>query len=382
MHICVVCHEASLTGAPRIGFDIALFLAGSHEVSLLVKSAGPLIDLPPYESLQPSFRSLDTGHQLCDLTYRERVERARATLDDLAPDILYVNSIASGEWCEAGARAGVPVVLHTHEIGNSLPGLLSTVCTPRILQWIDLLVGASQQAMDDIEILTGTSVRNHLNLGIFIDADTVLSQSRLNVPDPTNENGHSLDSDGRPLIGMCGLAQPRKGSDIFLDLAVRLPRYDFLWIGPWAPPDTLLNGEAHARSQSLECPNFYTTGLTENPYAYLRRLDAFLLSSREDPNPLVVPEALLLGKKVMAFSNTGASVAMLASLGYAFTGAPDAGRISAVLPKIVEEDDGAWTSGLPEQVRARVDGTAKLGMLQGVLEQLVAKSRDRCREPG
>ena len=37
MRVCVVCHEASLTGAPRIGFDIALFLSHSHEVSFARK---------------------------------------------------------------------------------------------------------------------------------------------------------------------------------------------------------------------------------------------------------------------------------------------------------------------------------------------------------
>ena len=377
MRVCVVCHEASLTGAPRIGFDIALFLAESHEVSLLVKSSGPLIEFPRYASLRRSFRSLDTSHQLCDLTYKERVDHAMTILDELAPNVLYVNSIASGEWCEAGARAGVPVALHTHETGNSLPGLLSSICTPRILRWTDLLVGASQQAMDDVELLTRTSVKNHLNLGIFIDSDTVLSQSELSVPDATNAKGNPLERSERPLIGMCGLAQPRKGADIFLDLAVRVPQYDFLWIGPWAPPETQLNDEAHMRFKSLECPNFYTTGLTENPYAYLRRIDTFLLSSREDPNPLVVAEALLLGKKVMAFSETGASTAILESFGYAFTGSPDAERIAAVLPKIMEDGDGAWRSNLPEKVRAHVDGTTKLGMLQELLEQLVAKSRDR-----
>ena len=382
MHVCVVCHEASLTGAPRIGFDIALFLANNHDVSLLAKSSGPLIDLPRYASLRSAYRSLDASHQLRELTYRERIDRAIAVLDELSPDILYVNSIASGEWCEAGARAGVPVALHTHEIGNSLPGLLSSVCTPRILRWTDLLVGASRQAMDDIETLTGTSVRNHLNLGIFIDADTVLSQSGQDVPDPVNATGRSLERSDRPLIGMCGLAQPRKGADIFLDLAVRLPRYDFLWIGPWAPPETLLNDETYERYVALDCSNFYATGITENPYAYLRRLDTFLLASREDPNPLVVPEALLLGRKVMAFSETGASADLLARFGYAFTGSPDPERIAAVLPKIVEEDDGVWRSGIPQQVRAEMDGGTKLRMLQGVLEELVARSRDRCPDPG
>lgn len=381
MHICVVCHEASLTGAPRIGFDIALFLSNRHEVSLLTKVSGPLIDLPRYTNLQSSFHSLDTNHQLRDLTYKERIDQAMALLDELAPDVLYVNSVASGEWCEAGARAGIPVALHTHEIGSSLPGLLSSICTPMILRWTDLLVGASQQAIDDIEVLTGTSVRNHLNLGIFIDSDTVLSQSRLNVPDPTNANGRSLDRSDRPLVGMCGLAQPRKGADIFLDLAVRLPQYDFLWIGPWAPPETDLNTEAYERYLAVECSNFYTTGLTENPYAYLQRLDTFLLSSREDPNPLVVPEALLLGRKAVAFSETGASAALLSRFGYALTGSPDSQRLEAVLPKIVEEHDGTWRSEIPELVRSSVDATTKLGMLQGVLEQLVARSRDRCPQP-
>ena len=378
MHICVVCHEASLTGAPRIGFDIALFLANSHAVTLLTKRSGELIDLPAYASLRSSFRALDTNEQLGDLTYGERVDQAMATLDKLAPDVLYVNSIASGEWCEAGARAGVPVALHTHEIGSSLPGLLSSVCTPRILRWTDLLVGASQQAIDDVETLTGTSVRNHLNLGIFVDADTVLSQSRMDVPAPTNATGHPLQGSDRPLIGMCGLAQPRKGADIFLDVAVRCPQYDFVWIGPWGPPDTPLNGETYERYVALDCPNFYTTGLTENPYAHLQRLDAFSLSSREDPNPLVVPEALLLGRKVIAFSETGASATLLARFGYAFTGSPDPGRIAAVLPKVLEKDQGTWRSELPEQVRASVDGRRKVGMLQGVLEQLVARSRERC----
>ena len=377
MRICVVCHEASLTGAPRIGFDIALFLADSHEVTLLVKSGGPLIDFPRYAKLWGSFRSLDTSHLVCDLTYKERVDHAMTILDELAPDVLYVNSIASGEWCEAGARAGVPVALHTHETGNSLPGLLSRICTPRILRWTDVLVGASQQTIDDVETLTGTSVKNHLNLGIFIDADTVLSQSELSVPDATNAKGYPLEPSDRPLIGMCGLAQPRKGADIFFDLAVRLPQYDFLWIGPWAPPETELNDEAHERYKSLECPNFYTSGLTENPYAYLRRIDTFILTSRQDPNPLVVAEALLLGKKVIAFSGTGASTAILASFGYAFTGSPDAERIAAVLPTIMEESDGAWRPKLTEKVRASVDGATKLGMLQEVLEQLVANNRDR-----
>ncbi|MYE10853.1 MAG: glycosyltransferase [Gammaproteobacteria bacterium] len=373
MHVCVVCHEASLTGAPRIGFDIAASLSERHQTTLLVKMRGPLIDLPRYAPLRDSYRCLDTSHQICELTYRERVDGAMSMLEALGPDVLYVNSVASGEWCEAGGRAGIPVALHTHETRDSLPGLLSTVCTPRILRWTDLLVGASRHAMEDIEELTGTSVRNRLDFGIFIDAETVLGQSNLEVPPPRNALGAALGEEGdgsRPVAAMCGLAQFRKGADIFFDAARRLPTCDFLWIGPWAPPETHDNGETLQRFKTLRLPNFYVTGLVDNPYAYMREMDAFVLTSREDPNPLVVAEALLLGKKVMAFADTGASAEILARFGYAFTGPPNAERIAGVLPGVFSDESG-WRSGVAERVRREVDGSARLLQLETALEQLV-----------
>ena len=377
MRVCVVCHEGSLTGAPRIGFDIAAFLAARHDTTLLVKKAGPLVDLPAYEALRGSYRCLDTGSQRAS-TYRERVGLATEQVRELGPDVLYVNSVASGEWCEAGARAGVPVVLHTHETRDSLPGLLSSVCTPRVLRWTDLLVGASRQAMEDLEALTGTRVRNRFELGIFIDTETVLSQSAQEVPAPVTADGAPLaerSGGERRAVGMCGLAQPRKGADIFFEASVRLPDHDFVWIGPWAPPDAEMNGATFERFKALALPNFHVTGLVSNPYAYLRRLDAFVLTSREDPNPLVVAEALVLGKKVMAFSETGASAELLARYGYAFTGSPDAERIAAMLPGILADDEGSWRSELAERVRAVVDGGEKMARLEEALTRL-ASMRD------
>lgn len=374
MRVCVVCHEASLTGAPRIGFDIAAALAERHETTLLAKLGGPLIDLPRYAVLRDAYRCVNSSHLVCDRTYRERVDQAMSVLEELRPDVLYVNSVASGEWCEAGARTGIPVALHTHETRDSLPGLLSTVCTPRILRWTDLLVGASRHALDDLEALTGTSVRRRLDFGIFVDAETVLGQSVLEVPPPRNALRAPLGEEGgrgRPVAAMCGLAQPRKGADIFFEAARRLPGCDFLWIGPWAPPETHDNGETLDRFETLRLPNFYVTGLVDNPYAYMRQMDAFVLTSREDPNPLVVAEALLLGKKVMAFSDTGASAELLARFGYAFTGPPDAERIAGVLPRVLS-DEGGWRSDLGERVRREVDGSARLERLEGVLEELVS----------
>ena len=374
MHICVVCHEASLTGAPRIGFDIALSLASAHTVTLLAKKGGELIDLPAYAPLRSRYRVLNTNHEVCSLTYRERVEHATELLRELQPDLLYVNSVASGEWCEVGARAGVAVALHTHETRESLPSLLSSVCTPRILTWTDLLIGASRQAMDDLEALTATTMdaSNRLDIGIFIDVATVSAQSEAAVDAPVNARGEARSpSAERPVVAMCGLAQPRKGADIFFELAIQLPQYDFVWIGPWAPPETDLNDATFERFAALEMVNFYVTGLTSNPYAHLRQADTFVLTSRKDPNPLVVAEALVLGCRVVAFAETGASAAVLENNGYALTGSPDVERLAVLLPEIVGSEP-AWQADVGARVGANVDGAGKLERLTEALERLAA----------
>ena len=377
MHICIICHEASLTGAPRVGFDIALYLADRHEVTLLAKKGGELIDLPAYVPLRSRYRVLNTNHEVCNLTYRERVAHATALLQELEPDLLYVNSVASGEWCEAGARADVPVVLHTHETRESLPSLLSSVSTPRILAWTNFLIGASQQALIDLQEVTSTSMSEGdcLDLGIFIDVATVLAQSEADVEPAVNARGTAWEpAGGRAAVAMCGLAQPRKGADIFFELAMRIPQYDFVWIGPWDPREADANSATFERYSALKIANFFATGLTSNPYAHIRQASTFLLTSRKDPNPLVVAEALVLGRKVVAFAETGASTAMLEKHGYALTGSPDVERLVSLLPKIVEGEP-AWQADVAERVRSDVDGARKLARLNETLGRLVTKER-------
>ena len=363
----MVCHEASLTGAPRIGFDTALFLAASHEVHLVVKAGGPLIEQPRYAALRALYRNVETQ----DISYAKRLKRVNRVLADICPDLLYVNSVAAGDWCEAGARSGAAVVLHTHEMKSNLSHIFAAIIKPRCLSQVNLLVSASQEAMNDLQAFTGGRFENSMNLGVFVDAADVLSRGEQRVAPPVNAAGGAPRS-GRRRIGMCGIAEPRKGADLFLHLASRLPEYDFVWIGPWHVSS---NPAMYSPLSSLD--NFYVTGQTDNPYAHFRTLDAFVLTSREDPNPLVVPEALLFGIPVVAFSETGGSKKMLERFGYVLSGTPDSGRLAAILPAIVDGARGLWLSQQAGRLRSEIDWATKLPRLQRALEDLTRRSRNQ-----
>ena len=365
MHICVVCHESSLTGAPRIGFDIALHLSGTFEVTLVSKKDGPLISFSKYQGLKDRYVVTDTNHEISSMTYGQRVDCASGLLKELAVDLLYVNSVAASDWCEGGRRAGVPVVLHVHETRKSLPSLLSSVGTPGVLQYVDLLVGASQAAIDDIKELTGADVGMEHNFGIFVDVGEVVGGSKQPVPPVFNVMGDKMGWD-RPVVAMCGLAQPRKGSDIFLEIARRLEELDFLWIGPWMPKEAPLNRECHAHLESLALGNLYYSGLTDNPYAYLRGIDTFLLTSREDPNPLVVAEAMLLKRKVVVFSDTGSSRLLAERFGYVLAGHPSVDRAVDLLPGIVRSS-GRWLEDEYDELLNTVSGERRLNELEKIL---------------
>lgn len=372
VRICMICHEATLTGAPRAGFEIALFLSRAHEVHLVAKTGGPLLDQPRYKDLKAACRIVGTYVRAVESSYTDRVEKAVRVLQEIRPDLIYVNSTCAGEWCEAGARTGSAVVLHTYEMAKVLPFILAELVTPRILAWVDMLVGHGRRALDDIQELTGMQVENRMILDVFGDPETILAQGGADVAPPVNARGEALGRDRRR-VAMCGAAEVRKGPDIFFDLAGRLPRYDFIWIGPWGPPDTLHNDDVFERFRSRPLDNFYVTGLTEHPGAYLRQIDVFVLTSREDPNPLVVAEALLFGKKAVAFSESGDSRELLERFGYVLCGAPDSERAAAVLPAIVEGEEGRWLSNLAEEARAAIDPAEKLRRLQERLEDLAAR---------
>jgi hypothetical protein len=88
-------------------------------------------------------------------------------------------------------------------------------------------------------------------------------------------------------VGMCGSIGGRKNTQLFLDVAEKLPSYNFVWIGG----DTL----------QTTLRNVYHVEETAYPFKYYKLLDYFVLFSEHEPFGNVVIENLYLNNKVLTF---------------------------------------------------------------------------------
>jgi glycosyltransferase involved in cell wall biosynthesis len=110
------------------------------------------------------------------------------------------------------------------------------------------------------------------------------------------------------VIGGCGLQDWRKGPDLFLQAAKLLSEkhkdvnLQFVWVGAESGMTAALQYEI----EQLQLKDKVVfTGAEQNVADRFKQFNIFLLTSREDPFPLVVLEACALAKPVICFENVG-----------------------------------------------------------------------------
>jgi glycosyltransferase involved in cell wall biosynthesis len=330
MAISFVIHEATRTGAPRVGALIARELSRGEEVRVIVMKDGPLA---PW--LQETLGG--RGLHICrgePFDYRrpfeERLRLAAEMLTGQPGDVVYVNSLASSVFAFAAAGLRRKVVLHVHEKSADMVSLLAHDVTKlEVMRTAGAVVLAAEDIGRDLTEVFHAAPAEVATFGVAVEIEAVRAAARAPAASPVNARGEPLTRGGRMIVGMCGHASFRKGADIFLATAAACPEADFLWVGGWRPQEA---GEniAYAEFISRALPNLYVAGAVDNPFPYMAEMDLFFLSSREDPNPLVVGEALALGLPILAFSATTAIADRLgrcAMLCYGKPNAVDAARV-------------------------------------------------------
>ena len=307
--VVFLAHAADRTGAAITLLHQLRWLRANTDlqiVTVLLRD-GPL--LGAFESLGPAIVIGEPDLNPARTPAMEADDaRRRAQLADLAgADLVYVNtawSIHALPFLPVGAATPVLAAIHEldHDLRDGMP--------PASLA---LLLSAPAHFIAGAPVIASNLVEGY---GVAADQVTVVSEAiALPKPGPAPSR-HSLDLDEEAFV-VVAVGSPiwRKGPDLFVHLADRLARrvqpVRMRWLGadPVVPHPDLVTPLADRARLELEAVVDFLPP-TDRVFDHLRCADAFVLTSREDANPLVCLEAAAVGLPVVCFDNGGIPAAL------------------------------------------------------------------------
>ncbi len=250
-------------------------------------------------------------------TFQKEHERVLAELTAQEIGLVFVNSIAN-----AGVYHDIlpflhhlPMVLFAHELGMSVKIYTHSSHLDFLLKKADHLIAVSKAVADHYVRDYGFPERQ-VSTFTLIDHDHIDEKLKEAHPDLAGQV-YNIPKDA-VVIGGCGHAEWRKGNDLFNWIARRviqktgpLPVY-FLWVGAGPQHDIFNLIESDIRLMGLD-DRIILIPPTPQALDYISRFDVLMLSSREDPYPLVVLEAALAQIPVVCFEGAGGAPELIES---------------------------------------------------------------------
>lgn len=345
--------DLSRTGAPRLLASLLTELAAAEALDpartrVLTGHDGPTAaELPAGTTVRVLGTGADLARRLgshLPAPARPAGDRVGVGLGLLAhpagrtggpPDLVWANGAASARTATAlpGPARRAPLVVHVHELAIGLRRSLAGRDARALLDRADVVVAVAH------------CVRDHLVEDVGLAAERVvvhhgwvpgLAPTGPAPVEPRRPAGVPPDA---LVVGACGSMGWRKGTDLFAELARRLPArvagrpVHLVWVGGPARPGDDRRAAAELRLRGV-ADRAHLVGEVPDAAPWLAGFDLLVLPSREDPFPLVVLEAGARGIPVAGFASGGVVEAL-----------PDASHADCLAPPL---DVG----GLAERVEA------------------------------
>jgi glycosyltransferase involved in cell wall biosynthesis/SAM-dependent methyltransferase len=298
--IVVVSHDGHPHGAQYLALNMARgFRELGLQTDMVVLGGGMLLE---------RFAEVATVHRVdLDRESENAVVERLGLLRHNGAEVAIVNTTVSGRLMPLLKRAGFRIVSLVHE----LPGILADYKLQRhandIAEHADHVVFAAQVVREGFEGFAGRQLPQSVirPQGLYSRTPHRSTEARAAVRAEVRAR-LGLRADTRIMLGM-GYGDHRKGLDLFVDAALRIiaadPRAAAVWVGH------LDRRLADAQIRRIESAGFRDRilfpGRTDQPQDFYAAADVYLLSSREDPFPSVVMEALDAGVPVVGFSGVG-----------------------------------------------------------------------------
>ncbi|NKE38122.1 glycosyltransferase family 4 protein [Natronococcus sp. JC468] len=228
----------------------------------------------------------------------DRLEIPYTTEPTLEADLLHCNLMGPRSvWYAARARSrGIPVLAHAHvtaeDFGDSFrfTNALAKPLKPyleRAYGLADALVCPSQYNQNLIQTYTDTPTT--------VVSNGVDRQKLEGFRDLETQYRERYDLEP-PVVFLVGHVIKRKGLETFVELARRLPEFDFAWFGPL---DRSLKGRETTRLIETAPDNCTFTGYVEDIRGAYAAGDVFCFPTHEENEGIALLEAMAAGKPVL-----------------------------------------------------------------------------------
>ncbi len=303
--IVCVSHDAHLHGAQLIALNLVRVLERTLNYDVHVIMYGPGLLMPEFEAVSQVYDFARPA-----LTREDKLAVVRE-LFARGARIAICNTSVVGEAVELFKSAGLSVVSLVHELPQTIRELSLQESVERIATHADHVVFPADMVRDTFRSLVDLPLTRCVvqPQGLFApsayfgrrDAARRELRARLGLP-----------ASARIVLGV-GFADQRKGIDWFVQAGLRvIARRDdvvFVWVGA-QEPSAFATVRARLDSAGSNA-RFLFPGPIRDAQLFYAGADAYLMTSREDPFPSVILEALDAGLPVIGFEGAGGFAELL-----------------------------------------------------------------------
>lgn len=245
----------------------------------------------------------------------------KRVLHRFAPDIVYINTVNENEFNQAVVSAKCKLITHIHEIDFVVTQRISEKWIEKLLNKTDIIISPAHAATMFYQDVYDINISKVQLLHETVSFSRLLNQSNTSFRKTLDISQDAI------IVGGSGSIIYRKGIDTFVNACKIVldnchnpdKKIVFVWQG--GDPETfqkqmffksLISNLIRLKIES----NFYFLPYSANMSSFFAEIDVFALPSRSEAFPLVVLEALLFEKPVVAMDVGGVREVIDSETGY------------------------------------------------------------------
>lgn len=308
--IVFVGHEASRTGAPFTQLHLMRWIKAntSHRMVLALLAGGDLLEefkklADVYIVNSPTFSlSARVWSKLNRMSGREHSNTINSIVAT-SPDLIFVNTlIAINYGIKLKEKSKAKLICNIHELDTYASFYAPAGGYSSALKKADWLMMGSHAV--EKYYLDNFSVDPN-KVSVIYD---FIADETLNPSSPTDiRRLYNIPSTAK-IVGGIGTLDWRKGKELFFQIAryvlKQSPDTYFIWVGGKKDSADYKLAEREVRLMGL-ADRVILTGEQSDIHSYYTAFDIFLLTSREDPFPLVCLESALANTPIICFESSG-----------------------------------------------------------------------------